>query len=231
MGDKPTDDAVFGGRPVVAFGRDVDRRNFLRWAGLVGVGAAFVVGAGAAPAFASTLAPGQSPTPSPSPGGGASSTGDLGILNYALTLEYLEAEFYTQGLAANVVSGREMELITPIKAHEQAHVAAIMATVTKLGGTPVAKPTIKFPDGTFGGRDKFLQTASTFEELGVSAYHGQVPLIMSADVLGAAASIAGVESRHAAILAQLTGGKPFPDPFEQPKTMSDVLAAAKPFIS
>jgi hypothetical protein len=224
MGDTPRDDAVFGGRPVVAFHRDVDRRNFLKWAGMVGVGAAFVVGAGATPAFAST--PVQA-----IPGQAASDSGDLGILNYALTLEYLEAEFYKQGLAANLVSGREMELISPIEAHEQAHVDAITATVKKLGGTPVAMPSIKFPDGTFGNRDNFLKTASTFEELGVSAYHGQVPLIMSADVLGAAASIAGVESRHAVILAQLSNGQWLPNAFETPKPMSDVLTAVKPYIS
>jgi hypothetical protein len=103
--------------------------------------------------------------------------------------------------------------------------------VKKLGGTPVAMPSIKFPDGTFGNRDNFLKTASTFEELGVSAYHGQVPLIMSADVLGAAASIAGVESRHAVILAQLSNGQWLPNAFETPKPMSDVLTAVKPYIS
>jgi Ferritin-like domain len=92
-------------------------------------------------------------------------------------------------------------------------------------------PSIKFPDGTFGSRDSFLKTASTFEELGVSAYHGQVPLIMSADVLGAAASIAGVESRHAVILAQLSNGQWLPNAFETPKPMSDVLTAVKPYIS
>ncbi len=209
---------------MVAFHRDVDRRNFLKWAGLVGVGAAFVVGAGGTPAFASTPAGAL-------PAQGASDSGDLGILNYALTLEYLEAEFYKQGLAANLVSGREMELISPIEMHEQAHVNAITATVKKLGGTPVAMPSIKFPDGTFGSRDSFLKTASTFEDLGVSAYHGQVPLIMSPDVLGAAASIAGVESRHAVILAQLSNGQWLPSPFETPKPMSDVLTAVKPYLS
>jgi hypothetical protein len=64
----------------------------------------------------------------------------------------------------------------------------------------------------------------------VTAYHGQVPLIESPDVLKAAASIAGVESRHAAILADLMGGNPFPAPFEASMTMEEVLAAAAPFI-
>jgi ferritin-like protein len=222
LGSEP----LFEERPVVRFGRETDRRTFLRWAGMVGVGAGFVLG-GAAVAPAAFA---QTPTPAPG-AGDASSTGDLGILNYALTLEYLESEFYSQGIAAGKLSGRELDLVTPIEAHEKAHVAAITATITKLGGTPVAKPKITFPDGTFASRDKFLMTASTFEELGVSAYHGQVPLIESGDVLGAAASIAGVESRHAAVLASLIGGKPVPNPFEVPKPMADVLAAAKPFLS
>lgn len=222
MGSEP----LFGERPVIKFNRESDRRTFLRWAGMVGVGAGFVLGGSAL-----TAGPALAQTRTGFLAADASSTGDLGILNYALTLEYLESEFYAMGIAAGKLSGRELDLITPIEAHEKAHVDAITATVKKLGGTPVAKPGIKFPDGTFASRDSFLKTASTFEELGVSAYHGQVPLIQSGDVLGAAASIAGVESRHAAIIASLIGGKPIPNPFESPKPMADVLAAAKPFLS
>ena len=70
-----------------------------------------------------------------------------------------------------------------------------------------------------------------FEELGVTAYHGQVPLIQSSDVLGAAASIAGVESRHAAVVASLINGDPFPHHIEEHATMATVLAAVKPLIS
>ena len=225
--DRLNSEPLFDGRPVVRFDRESDRRTFLRWAGLVGVGAGFVLGGGAALAT-----PAMAQTTSPAAGAAeASSTGDLGILNYALTLEYLEAEFYAQGIAAGKLSGRELDLITPIEAHEKAHVAAITATIKKLSGTPVTKPTISFPAGTFDSRDKFLMTASTFEELGVGAYHGQVPLIQSGDVLGAAASIAGVESRHAAVLASLIGGTPIPNAFETPKDMASVLAAAKPFLS
>ena len=70
-----------------------------------------------------------------------------------------------------------------------------------------------------------------FEELGVTAYHGQVPLIKSGDVLGAAASIAGVESRHAAVIATLIGGNPFPNQIEKHADMATILAAVKPLIS
>lgn len=87
-----------------------------------------------------------------------------------------------------------------------------------------------FPEATFTDRDMFLTAASMFEELGVTAYHGQVPLIQSAEILGAAASIAGVESRHAAVIADLLGGDPFPAPFEASMSMDEVLAAAGQFI-
>lgn len=204
---------LFGGRPVMTFREESGRRNFLKGAALVGVGATFVAWTATdARAFAQ------------------GSATDLEILNYALTLEYLEAEFYTQGIAGGVLSGRDLELVTPIRDHEQAHVTALTDTVTSLGGTPAEMPMFMFPEGTFTDRDMFLTAASMFEELGVTAYHGQVPLIESAEILGAAAAIAGVESRHAAVVADLLGGDPFPAPFEANKPMDEVLAAAGQFI-
>ena len=211
------DPKIFDGKPVLQFATETNRRSFLKYAGLVGVGASFVAGgilnaplAGAAPAVAG---------------------GDLDILNYALTLEYLESDFYATGLAKGFLSGRELELITPIGDHEKQHVAAVTSTIKSLGGTPVSKPKITYPAGTFDSKAKFLATASVFEELGVKAYHGQVPLIKSGDILGAAASIAGVESRHAAVIASLIGGNPFPNHIEEHATMATVLAAVKPLIS
>ncbi len=211
---------LFGGRPVLSFREESDRRRFLRGAALVGVGGSLAYALKTDPvAFADGDA-----------GSAGGIGGDLEILNYALTLEYLEAEFYTQGLAGNVLTGRDLELVTPIRDHEQAHVTALTETVTSLGGTPAEMPMFMFPDGTFTDRDMFLTAASMFEELGVTAYHGQVPLIESAEILGAAASIAGVESRHAAVVADLLGGDPFPAPFEANKPMDEVLAAAGQFI-
>lgn len=218
------DDQIFDGKPVLEFDNEFDRRRFLRTALMVGVGAGFVGHAVGDPTSATRTA---------FAGGVATKSvqGDLDILNYALTLEYLESEFYMKGVQGNVVSGRELELVAPIADHEAAHVTAVTTTIQDLGGKPVAKPKFKFPQGTFTNRDKFLQTASVFEELGVKAYHGQVPMIDSVDILAAAAAIAGVESRHAAILADLTGGNPFPSPIEANLPMAAVLKAAKPFIA
>ena len=203
---------LFGGKPVMLFRSEATRRGFLAGAAAVGVGATFVaLQRGDTQAFADT-------------------GDDIDILNYALTLEYLEAEFYTQGIDGDVLADRELELVSPIRDHEQEHVTGITALIKDLGGTPVEKPKFMFPDGTFTDRDMFLETASMFEELGVDAYHGQVALISDAEILGTAAAIAGVESRHAAVVADLMGGDPFPAAFENNLPMEDVLEAAGQFI-
>ncbi len=205
---------MFGGRPVINFRDEGSRRTFIKGAALVGVGATFVAMTRHDPqAFAA-----------------GATTNDLEILNYALTLEYLEAEFYTKGLEASLLSGRELELVSPIRDHEQAHVTGITQLITDLGGKPVAKPQFALPPKTLTDRAAFLEAAAMFEELGVTAYHGQVGLIDDAAILGTAAAIAGVESRHAAIIADITGGNPFPAPFEASKSMDEVLAAVRPFI-
>lgn len=204
---------VFDGQPVIQFHDESARRNFIKVAALVGAGSTLVAATRHdKKAFADATA------------------NDLEILNYALTLEYLEAEFYTRGVSGGALKGRALELVTPIRDHEKEHVAVVTQTVKDLGGKPATKPTFQFPAGTFTSKAKFLATASAFEELGVTAYHGQVPRIDDADVLKAAASIAGVESRHAAIVADLMGGNPFPASFENHKSMAQVLKVAGPFI-
>lgn len=204
---------VFDGKPVIRFRDESARRNFIKVAALVGAGSTLVAATRHdKKAFADATA------------------NDLEILNYALTLEYLEAEFYTQGVKGDILKGRALELVTPIRDHEQEHVTVVTQTVKDLGGKPAAKPEFTFPDGTFTNRAKFLATASAFEELGVTAYHGQVPRIDDPEILKSAAAIAGVESRHAAIVADLMGGNPFPAAFENKKSMAQVLKVAGPFI-
>ncbi|MBA2724844.1 MAG: ferritin-like domain-containing protein [Actinobacteria bacterium] len=230
-----TEKELFDGEPVIEFARESDRRGFLKYARIVGVGGALAM-AGVACGGEDEDAPaaGASPTSEDdgeeSPDGPKVPQGDLDILNYALTLEYLEADFYANGVKSKVTSGREAEIVQAIADHEEAHVGALTSTITDLGGEPVAEPTFKYPPGTFDDKAKFLATASVFEELGVKAYHGQVTEIQTPEILGAAASIAGVESRHAAVLAKLTGGKPFPSPVEGTLPMEEVLKAATPFI-
>ena len=203
---------VFDGQPVIKFRDNQARRRFLMAAAVVGAGSTLAAATHNPFAFADDK------------------TDDLEILNYALTLEYLEADFYKQGIDGSALSGRTLALVKPIAKHEAEHVAVLKSTIKSLGGKAVSEPSFKYPSGTFTSRTKFLTTASAFEELGVTAYHGQIKRVKEGAILAAAASIAGVESRHAAILADLIGGNPFPSPFEKRMTMSEVLKTAGQFI-
>jgi Ferritin-like domain len=166
----------------------------------------------------------------------AAAQGDIEVLNFALTLEYLEAEFYRQGNAAGILADtREKDLFALIEQDEQAHVRALSDTITKLGGTPAKKPTIKYPDGTFANRATFVKTSKTFEEVGVGAYLGQAGNLTDKNVLVAAAAIFGVEARHAALVGKVAGLPPeggiYMSPVETAKTKEEVLAAVQPFLS
>jgi len=156
--------------------------------------------------------------------------GDVDILNFALTLEFLEAGFYTMALKnVDGLSGMTKQLATTLRDNENEHVDALTATIKDLGGKPVPAPGVDFGKA-FASEDSFLETAQTFEDLGVGAYNGAGPMIESPDVLAAAGSIVQIEGRHAGVI-RLVRGEPIEEtPFDKGLTMDDVLAAAKPFI-
>lgn len=158
----------------------------------------------------------------------------LDVLNYALTLEYLEAEFYRQGNNADLLNGRAKKYLEAIEKDEKAHVAAIKSIISSQGETAVSAPEVDF-GGAFKSKDTYLETAYTFENLGVGAYLGAAPsLFKDKSLLSAAASIFGIEARHAAILGSLSGKKAeggvYMGSFETPKSKGTVLKAAAPFI-
>jgi len=137
-----------------------------------------------------------------------------GILNFALTLEYLEATFYSMGLSHNgLIPSSDMKVIAQISKHETAHVALLQKTITTLGDTPVAMPTFDFtakgafPD-VFSNYQTFLALSNAFEDTGVRAYKGQAAGLMgSGAVLTAALDIHSVEARHASEVRRLRGLK------------------------
>jgi rubrerythrin len=172
----------------------------------------------------------------------ASTKSDIAIVNYALTLEYLEADFYALAVASGAIRDRAtVDLAKRIADVEQAHVDALVETVRRLGGMPAAKPATKFDDVIAAGPTKILQTAATVENLGAAAYLGQAPRIKSKEILAAALSIHSVEARHAAALNKLVGrgfkgdsplDGSIPDgAFAKAMTMDQVLAQVKPFIA
>jgi Ferritin-like domain len=158
----------------------------------------------------------------------ASEGGDVGILNFALTLEYLEAEFYAEAKRRAGATGELKSLIGLLAMDEQQHVEALTASVKKLGGKPVAKPKFEFPYGNTAG---FLELAQTFEDTGVSAYNGAGPMIESKDVLAAAGGIVQVEARHAAAIRLQNGAEPAPEAFDPALDEAQVLKAVEPFLA
>ena len=155
--------------------------------------------------------------------------GDLGIVNYALTLEYLEAGFYDAVASSGLFKGDDLALIKQIGATEQEHVDALVATAKKLGGKPAAEPKAKFP---LDDAKSVLELAATVENLGAAAYLGQAANIQSPDILAAALSIHSVEARHAAVLNGLIGKPATPDgAFAKPADMQTVLDQVKPFLA
>jgi hypothetical protein len=156
--------------------------------------------------------------------------GDVEILNFALTLEYLEAAFYTQGLKqVSGLSGDVRSLATEIRDNENEHVDALAQTIEDLGGKPVKAPGVDFGDA-FASQKAFLKLAQTFEDTGVSAYNGAAPMIMSTEVLGAAGSIVQVEARHAAAIRSLNGQPISDSGFDKPLEQQAVLDAVQPFV-
>lgn len=164
---------------------------------------------------------------------GSDFNNDVDVLNYALTLEFLESEFYRQGNSAGLLPAEEAAFLDNIGSDEDAHVAAITDTIKKIGGKPVPAPKVDFGEA-FASRESYLKTSHTFENLGVQAYLGAAGFIKDKAILQAAAGIFGVEARHAAVVGDLLGLKPeggvYLGATESPMKKSQVLKAAKPFI-
>lgn len=159
---------------------------------------------------------------------------DVDVLNYALTLEYLEAEFYRQGNEAGLLSGKEAQYLSAVQADEESHVATVMQTVQQIGGQPVEAPGVDFGDA-FSSREKYLTLSHTFENVGVQAYLGAAGFITDKAILQAAAGIFGVEARHAAIVGNLLGleaeGGVYMGVTETPLSKDEVLGAVQPFLA
>ncbi|HEU4976461.1 MAG TPA: ferritin-like domain-containing protein [Baekduia sp.] len=185
------------------------RKSFLRNAGILGGGMALL-----------SLLPGVARA-----AGGGLPKGDIDILNYALTLEYLESSFYAEANRQGALSGELARFAKAVGQHEDAHVQALKQT---LGGKATKKPRFDF-QGTTAGKDTFAKTAMVLEDTGVKAYQGQATNIRTPAVLKAAISIHPVEARHAAWIASImgSGSSPAPDAFNPAADMETVLAAVK----
>ena len=198
------------------------RLSFLKKAGLAG-GA--VMGSGALMAAltpAGAMAASGKGRPPASFG-----KGDIGILNYALTLEYLEAAFYNECTKNKVAKGaQESAFLKTATADENAHVAFLKKA---LGSKATSAPKVDFGDAT--SKAKWIPTSFALENTGVHAYSGQALNIATPAYVAAAISILTIEARHASVAGLILSGKPSgltPDgAFDTPFTAAKVLKAVE----
>ena len=161
--------------------------------------------------------------------GRAASRSDVAILNYALTLEYLQAAFYTEAERRKALRTPLVRRTTRVLgAVERAHVDALQDA---LGAAAVARPSFDFR-GTTEDEDAFIKTAVAFEDLGTAAYKGQAHRLESPALLMAAVSIHSVEARHAAWIRYLAGAPPASSALDEAKSMAETrrLVASTGFI-
>ena len=156
---------------------------------------------------------------------------EVDVLNFALTLEHLEATFYRQGNETfgpdNFEPGVYDNLVL-VGQHEAAHVDTLVQTITDLGGEPVQEAEYDFGYGDDPAA--YLGVAAVLENTGVSAYDGAAQFLETPALITAAGTIVAVEARHASYLNLVTGEVPFPEAFETPLTPQEVLDAAGGFI-
>ncbi len=153
----------------------------------------------------------------------AATKGDVAILNFALTLEFLEASFYYSAVTVGALSGPAKTMGRVIYQHEQAHVNFLRKA---LGSAAVKKPRFNF-QGTTEDQDQFLATAQVLEDTGVGAYAGAAPSVADDNILAAAVSVHSVEARHAAWVRHMLGNPPAPLAFDKPIKAADVLKAVR----
>jgi hypothetical protein len=158
--------------------------------------------------------------------------GDIEIVNYALTLEYLESDYYDQVVQSGELKGRALDVVKLIQEDEHEHVQALIQAAKTLKGKPIQRPSTDFSEVLQGGRGAILRTASDLENTGAGAYLGAAPNIVRADILESALAIHTVEGRHAAVLNHLVGRPFLPDgPLATPLDMDDVLPMVRRFTT
>ncbi|KAF2018728.1 hypothetical protein BU24DRAFT_103821 [Aaosphaeria arxii CBS 175.79] len=188
----------------------------------------------AEPPAATASAPAAPPAAAP-PAGGLT---DPDILNFALTAEHLEAEFYKQGFAkipaeqftALGLSEGQIASLKKVGETEATHVSTLLSAISGAGVKPVEPCQYNF-DAALVDAKTMVATARVLEAVGVSAYLGAAPLITSPDVLAAAASIATVESRHQAFIRVAAGAEPVPAAFDTALGPRAVFTLAAQFIT
>jgi hypothetical protein len=203
------------------------RRRFLSGLGTTAAAGSFAMFLAACGSKKEQLTPGGS---NPKTGAGAGTDrygpGDLGIALYALTLEYIETDFYAKVIASGKLSGPLLDMAKRFAQQESQHIDALEAFISDNGGKLTVRPKTTFD---LPNEAAILKQAVTIENLGAGAYLGQVDRIRSKDLLAGALAIHSVEGRHAAALSVAAKLTPTPNgAFATPTTAFNVITAIQP---
>jgi bacterioferritin (cytochrome b1) len=213
--------------------RSVDRRSALRLAALAGMGSLAILASTPAGIRAVLARQGDAGLEVPA---NPYFNDALDVLNYALTLEHLDATLYRQGLEqfaaqAFVDVGYDASVrdyLQQIAVNEETQAAFLSETIAALGGEPVGPATYVFPYATV---EEWLALSLQVEEIGLDAYTGAAQYLLgNDDLLTAALSIHAVEARHLSYVRLLNGVVPFPEAVEAPLTPEEVVALASPLV-
>ena len=169
------------------------------------------------------------------------------VLTFALKLEYLEMYFYMQRTALTGLSSVNATALSLIATDEANHVKFLRATLTSLGGTVLADPTVAAFDFTGGKGTQagpfsdyrtnpatYLALAQSFEDTGVRAYKGAAPIssvMANKTVLTAALNIHSVEARHASHIRSMRRAGATSATPSQGIAVSPYSAAPKSWVS
>ena len=157
-------------------------------------------------------------------------TADAAVLDFALTLELLEAEFYRRALKEVRGLSDEVRRVTVVlRDHEEEHAEVISKTLRQLAVRPSDPPQLDF-GGAFRSERSYLALSQTLEDTGVAAYNGAAPDIVSRRVLAAAGAIVQVEARHAAVIRSLRGEEITPGAFDKAATMDAIQSRVDPYL-
>lgn len=213
-----------------------NRRSFLKWSGVTGAG--LVLGACVTDSptdpFSDPLAhagyagkPSSGTVTVDGPMVGLPLANDTDILKFALFLELLEAEFYKMAVGSGLLDGIVLDISTNVRDHEICHVTYLQSAL----GTAARGNEITFDfSATLKNERNYLKAALTFEQTGVGAYLGALPMISDKNIRSVAGTVFTIEARHTAAFRGLNKQDPIPVTFERPLSPEEVVSAISPFV-
>ncbi|HEV2813372.1 MAG TPA: ferritin-like domain-containing protein [Solirubrobacteraceae bacterium] len=153
---------------------------------------------------------------------------DLGLLDYLLTLEYVQSGLYRDAIKAIALSEDVKRLASELRDQEVEHVDALRATIEEAGGRPADRVPLEF-GAAIASEAAFLKLANTLEDTAVSAYNGAVPRLESREFMAVFASLGQVEGRHAALVRLARDKPPAPLAFDKASNRQDVRTAIREY--